>query len=125
MQLREFSCAKRHSTVDASTLITNALVSSCLDYCNFPFRSLSRFSLHKLQCVQNSAARIVSKTTRFSSIMPVLKKLHWLPIEQQTIFKTATLVYKYLNTGFPKCFSLYLSLYKSTYTRQIKMMGLC
>ena len=31
----------------------------------------------------------------------MLKKLHWLPVEQRTVFKTATLVYKYLHTGFP------------------------
>ena len=61
------------------------------------FRSLSRFNLRKLQCVQNSAARIVSKTTKFSSITIVLKTLHWLPIEQKTIFKTSTLVYKYFS----------------------------
>ena len=33
-------------------------------------------------------------------------------IEQRKIFKTATLIYKYPNTGFPKHFSPYLSLYK-------------
>ena len=36
-----------------------ALVSSQLDYCNSLFRSLSKFNLHKLQCIQNSAAKTV------------------------------------------------------------------
>ena len=31
---------------------------------------------------------------------PVLKTLHWLPLEHNPVSKTATLVYKFLNTGF-------------------------
>ena len=81
--------------------MTNALVSGHLDYCNSLFKSLSKFNLHKLQCIQNSAARIVSNTSRYTSRTPVLKKLHWLPVEQHTVFKAATLVYKYLHKVFP------------------------
>ena len=45
-------------------------------------------------------------------------------VYSRTIFKTASLVYKYLNTGFPKYFSPYLSLYKSTYnTRRNEDVG--
>ena len=72
------------------------------------YRSLSKFNLHKLQCIQNSAARIVSNTSRYTSITPVLKKLHWLPVEQRTLFETATLVYSFLHTGFPRYFAPYL-----------------
>ena len=100
-KLRDFRHVRRFLTHDISVLVANALVSSHLDYCNSLFRSLSKFSLRKLQCIQNSAARIVSNTSRYTSITPVLKKLRWLPVEQRTAFKTATLVYKYLHTGFP------------------------
>ena len=60
--------------------------------------------------MQNSAARIVTNTSSYTSITPVLKKFHWLPVEQSTVFKTAILVYKFLHTGF----SRYLSSYSST-----------
>ena len=65
-------------THDASVLVANALVSSWFDYCNSLFRSLYKFSLciTKLQCIQNSTPRIVSNTSRYTSITPVLKKLH-------------------------------------------------
>ena len=86
---------------DASVLVVNALVSSRLDYCNSLLRSLSKFNLRKLQCIQNSAARIISNTSRYTSITPVLKKLHWLPVEHCSVFKTATLVYTFFHTGFP------------------------
>ena len=94
---------------DASVLVATTLVSSRLDYCYSLFRSLSKINLRKLQCVQNNAARIVSNNSRYTSITSVLKKLHWLPVEQCTVFKTATLVYKFLHTGFPRYFAPYLS----------------
>ena len=113
VQLRDFRHVRRFLTHDASVLVANALVSSWLDYCYSLFRSVSKFNLRKLQCIQNSAARIVSNTSRYTSITPVLKKLHWLPVEHHSVFKTATLVYKFLHTGFPKYFAPYISSYST------------
>ena len=110
-------------THDVSVLVANALVSSQLDYCNSLFRSLSKFNLCKLQCIQNSAARIVSNTSRYTSTTPVSKKLHWLPVEQRMVFKTATLVYKFLHTGFPRYFAPYLSSYTSSYNTKRSQRG--
>ena len=76
VKLRNFRHVRHFVTHDASVLVANGLVSSQLDYCNSLFRSLSKFNLRKLQCIQHSAARIVSKTSRYTSITPVLKKLH-------------------------------------------------
>ena len=68
------------------------------------------FNLHKLQCIQNSAARIVSNASRYASITSV-KKLLWLPVEHRSVIKPATLVYKILHTGFSQVFcSIYLFL---------------
>ena len=115
VQLSDFRHVRRFLTHNASVLVANALVSSWLDYCNSLFRSLFKFNLHKLHCIQNNAARIVSNTSRYTSITPVLKKRHWLPVEHRSVFKTATLVYKFLNTGFPKYFAPYISSYSSSY----------
>ena len=78
-----------HLTHEAALRAANALVGSHLDYCNSLFRGLSALDLHKLQCVQNSLARVVANTTKFSHITPVRKALHWLPIKYRSIFKTA------------------------------------
>ena len=102
VKLCDFRHVRRFLTHNVSVLVANALVSSRSDYCNSLFRSLSKFNLRKLQWIQNSAARIVSNTSQYTGITPVLKKLHWLPVEQRTVFKTATLVYRYLHTGFPR-----------------------
>ena len=81
--------------------------------------------LGKYTCIQNSAARIVSNTGRYTSITPVLKKLHWLPVEQRMVFETATLVYKFLHTGFPRYFAPYLSSYTSSCsTRHSKVVAM-
>ena len=113
VSLRDFRRIRCHLPKSAAITVANALVSSRLDYCNSLFRGLSYKDLNKLQCLQNSAARIVSHTSRFSHITPVLKSLHWLPAKYHSIFKTLTIIYKFLNTGLPKYFSPYLSPYTS------------
>ena len=72
---------------------------------------------------QNSAARIVSNTSRYTSITPVLKKLYSLPVEQSMLFKTATLVHKFLHTCFPRYFDPYLSSYSSSYSTRHSPSG--
>ena len=92
--------------------VVNVFVNSQLDYCNSLFRSLSKFNL---QSIHNSAARIVTNSSKYTRITPVLRKLHWLPVQFRSEFKLATLVYKFIHTGFPKYFALYLSTYHNTY----------
>ena len=124
VQLREFRRVRRYLTTDVSILVANTLISSRLDYCNSLFRSLSKANLRKLQCIQNSAARIVTNTCKFSSITPILKELHWLPVEQRSAFKTATLVYKFLHSGLPQYFDPYLQVYNCGYnTRRSENVG--
>ena len=103
-----------------SVLAGNALVSSRLDYCNSLFRGLSCFSQHKLQSIQNTLSRIVTNHRKYAHVTPILKKLHWLPVKYRCIFKTATLVYKFLHGGSSSYFELFLSLSNCPYsTRHI------
>ena len=95
--------------------VADAFVSNRLDYCNSLFRSLSKFNLHRLQSIQNSAARTVTNSSKYTRTTPVLRKLHWLPIEFRSEIKLATLVYKFTHTGFPKYFAPHLSTYHTTY----------
>ena len=123
MQLRDFRHVKQFLTHDGSVLVANALVISRLDNCNSLLRNLSKFNLRKLQCIQNSAARIVSNTSRYASETPVLKKLHWVPVEHHSVFKTATLVYKFLHNGFHKYFDPYLSSFDSSHSTRHSESG--
>ena len=123
VQLCDFRHVRRFLTHDASVLVANALVSSRWDYCNSLFRSLSKFNLRKLQCIQNSAAGMGSNTSRYTSTPPVLKKLHWIPVEHRSVFKTTPLVYKFLHTGFPKYFAPYISSYSNSYSIRRSQSG--
>ena len=111
--LRDLHRIRRFLSYDVSIMVANALVSSRLDYCNSLFRSLSSKNITRLQNIQNCLARFVSGVSRFSHVSPILKSLHWLPVQQRIIFKTLLLTYKFLTTGKPKYFAPYLSLYTS------------
>ena len=83
IQLRDFRNIRQFLTHDASVLVANAFVSSQLNYCNSLFMSLSKFNLHRLQSIQNNAARIVTNSSKYTWITLVLRKLYWLPIQFQ------------------------------------------
>ena len=51
----------------------------------------------------------------YTSFTLVFKKLHWPPVEHCSVFKTTTLVYRFLHTDFPNYFTLYRSSYISSY----------
>ena len=53
--------------------------------------------INKFQTIQNAAARIVTFTQKTAHITPVLRKLHWLPVQYRIIFKVLLLVFKGLN----------------------------
>ena len=105
IQMRDPRQIRQYLTHDAALMASNTLVGSRLDYCNSLFRGLPVSNLRKLQCIQNSLARIVYRATCLSHTTPLRKALQWLPIRHRCIFKTALLVYKYLHTNCPKYFS--------------------
>ena len=87
--------------LNTSVLLANALVSSRLDYCNSLFLSLTDFELRRLQLVQNSLCRVVTRSSKYSHITPQLKKLLWLPIKYRIQFKIGLITYKILNQCQP------------------------
>ena len=56
---------------------------------------------NKLQTVQNTAARIITRTLRFSHVTPILEELHWLPVQERIKYKILTHTYKALNGEAP------------------------
>ena len=87
--------------LNTSVLSANALVSSRLDYCNSLFLSLTDFELRRLQLVQNSLCRVVTRSSKYSHSTPQLKKLHWLPVKYRIQFKIGLITYKILIQGQP------------------------
>jgi len=56
--------------------------------------SAPSYSIKKLQRVQNNAARIVLEAPRRSHVSPLLRTLHWLPVQQRIDYKVALLTFK-------------------------------
>jgi hypothetical protein len=48
----------------------------------------------KLQRVQNTAARLITRKRKYDSITPVLISLHWLPVHYRCQYKLIIYVYK-------------------------------
>ncbi|XP_072014868.1 uncharacterized protein [Amphiura filiformis] len=57
--------------------------------------------LKKLQSLQNRAARIVFRLDRRNSSAPLLRELHWLPLESRIVFKLMLLAYKGIHGLLP------------------------
>lgn len=94
VQLRPFI-----STKDAETLI-HAFFSYRLDYFNALFIGLPATTIARLQYIQNSAARILTRTKRSAHITPILADLQWLPVAYRINFKIILLTFKALNKSF-------------------------
>ena len=82
-QLRNLGLIRKYVTRSAAEKIVHALISSRLDFGNALLYNLPQTKLAKMQRLQNAAAWIVTLTRKYTHITPILKSLHWLPIEQR------------------------------------------
>ena len=57
------------------------------------------YSSHKLidYNIQNSAASLLTATSKYEHVTPVLRSLHWLPVSARIGFKILLLAFKVLN----------------------------
>ena len=99
---------------------THALISSELDTCSSLLHSLNKTQLRRLQQLQNTAARLVTLSRKFTHITPFLKQLHWLPIEQRIIFKISMFVFKTIHGVSPTCVTL-----SNCTTHSVNISALC
>ncbi len=54
-------------------------------------------SINKQQIVQNTEARVLTRSIKYDNITPILQFLHWLPIKFRIDYKILLLTYKALN----------------------------
>ncbi len=94
--------------------LINTFVFTRIDYCNALLAGASKATLNKLQVVQNSAARILTRTRMRDHITPVLESLHWLPVSFRVDFKILMLTYKALHGLAPQYLSELLIPYTPT-----------
>ena len=89
--------------IDRSTLemVIHSFISSKIDYCNILFHNLPKYQIKKVQRIQNSAARLLTDTSKYSHITPIFKELHWLPVESRIRYKVILTTFKCLHDLAP------------------------
>ena len=93
---------RKYLDIDATKTLVHAYVTSRLDYCNSLVYGMAKEFTEKLQRVQNTAARLITRTRKFDHITPILKDLHWLPIVERIKYKVLLLAYKAQHGLAPK-----------------------
>ena len=99
--LHNISRVRTSLTRDACETLVQAYVTSRLDYCNSLLYGVPTYLLNRLQKVQNSAAKVITMTSKREHVRPVLAALHWLPVEQRVEFKLLLNTWKALNDQAP------------------------
>ena len=103
--IRNIARIRRFLSEESTKALVQAFVTCRLDNCNSLLYSLPKNQIEKLQHVLNCAARLVVNARRHDHITPVLRDLHWLPVEQRIIFKILPFTFKALNGLAPSYLS--------------------
>ena len=87
------------------------IVTLCLEVCHISINiNCKVFRIPLLVLSQ------IREKKKYAHVTPILKQLHWLPVKYRWLFKTARLVYKFLNSGSPSYFEPFLSLNSCPYS---------
>jgi hypothetical protein len=93
-QLRQIKAIRKSLPIDVAKSLINAFVVSRLDYCNGLYANLPANQLDRLQSVMHAAARLLYKTSRYASVTPLLRDLHWLRMPERIQYKLCLMVFK-------------------------------
>ena len=94
-QLRQLRVVHRSLSPDVLRSLLHAFVACRLDYCNSLLVGLQACDIHRLQSVQNAAARLFGGVSRREHVKPIIRDdPHWLPVERRIQFKICVMTYK-------------------------------
>ena len=101
-QIRNIGQIRSCITSDACKILVHAMVTSGIDYCNALLYGLPQTMLKRLQRVQNCAARLICRRKKHDHVTPLLKELHWLPINVRPTYKLLTIAYSVMHGLAPE-----------------------
>ena len=108
LELRRIASVLPYLTQSATAQLVLSAITSRLDYYNSILAGLPLKQISRLQRVQNNAAKLVLRKSKYDHVTPLRQELHWLPIKFRTQYKTATFVYAFLTA---LCQVIFLRLY--------------
>lgn len=83
-------------------MVVQSLALSIMNYCLKVYGSTSKEQLHRIQKLQNFAARVVDgKARKYDHASPILKNFQWLNIKQKFQFDLCVTVFKFINKLLP------------------------
>ena len=99
--IRDFRRIRHTLDFKTASTIATSHVHSKLDYCNSLYINLPANQTSRLQILQNTLARTITKSPKHDHITPTLKFLHWIKIEQRIQNKIISLSYNILQNSQP------------------------
>jgi len=109
--IRNIYRIRKFLSTEHTKILVNVFVISILENCNLLQCGLPCSLLHELQLVQNCAARLSLGGGKCDHITPLLRELHWLPVEHRINLKFLLITFKALNDLAPSYISSLLHLY--------------
>lgn len=100
-QIRKIGRIRHFLQDSACKTLVHSLVTSRLDYGNALLYNVNSTYIMKLQRVQNTAARLITRTGKHEHIQPTLFDLHQLPVMYRVQYKLCVYVYKALHNLAP------------------------
>ena len=101
-------------------LLINSFVFSKLFYCSLVWGNTSKRNLHKLQLVQNFAARVVLGLKKFDHISQGRRSLKWLDVTEKVLFNDLVLVFKCVNGLAPDYLGKYFIKRSAVHNKNIR-----
>jgi hypothetical protein len=121
--LRKIRSVKSYLSEDTTKQLVISHVLSRLDYCNSVLAGLPSSTLRRLQVAQNNAARLILRKKMRDNASPLLRQLHWLPVEDRIKYKIAVLAYHQSKDSLPAYLSALINEYKPKTTVVLRSAG--
>ncbi len=116
--IRDIRRIRKYLSLDQAKTLATALVMPRLDYCNSLLQGLPAVDIQKLQRVQNTLARVVTRSSSLTHSAPLRRALHWLPIPYRIRFKINSLTHRLLTAKQPSYLASLIS--EATPTRSLR-----
>ena len=76
-QIRKIYCIRKYLTKESCISLVQGLVTSKLDYANGLLAGINKSLIHKLQILQNSAARVIMQARKFDHTTEIRRQLKY------------------------------------------------